>query len=56
MLCLYRSTIQAILLFIREAIDCHALILYGFPPLGLERNFAGTFNCTQSTGIKLLDE
>lgn len=30
MLCLYRSTTQTVLLFIQEAIDCHALILYGF--------------------------
>lgn len=30
MLCLYRSTTQAILLFIQEAIDCHALILHEF--------------------------
>lgn len=32
MLCLYRSITPTILLFIREAIDCHALILYEYPP------------------------
>lgn len=30
MLCLYRSTTRTILLFIQEAIDCHALILHEF--------------------------
>lgn len=32
MLCLYRSITPTILHFIQEAIDCHALILYEYPP------------------------
>lgn len=55
MLCLYRSITPTILLFIQEAIDCHALILYDcFPPFGLERNFTGMFSCRQTTKIGLL--
>lgn len=32
MLCLYRSITPTILLFIQEAIDCHALIHYEYLP------------------------
>lgn len=55
MLCLYRSITPTILLFIREAIDCHALIFYEYPPqLGLERNFTDMFSWPQTTKIELL--